>query len=156
MLSCVSKNLTGSVSNQIFCYIPSNCYNLEGNFDFMVTAQFNSIKILAKTYRLEWPHKSSTQHNMYTFSFQNFQITQFQAGPHLCIPKPYMWSVEFLTPCSRLLKNSRICMFYPKICMFFIKTDRFSLTFKVIWHKNVSFWPTIDMVLAKVGYSFAT
>ena len=34
MLFRVSKNLTGSVSNQIFCFIPSNCNNLEVSINF--------------------------------------------------------------------------------------------------------------------------
>ena len=76
MLFRVSKNLTGSVSNQIFCFIPSNCNNLEVNINFMVTAHLNSIKISTSTYILKWSHKHSMQQvYMYTYSFQNFQTT---------------------------------------------------------------------------------
>ena len=76
MLFCASKNLTGSVSNQIFCFIPSNCINLEVNMNLMVTAHFNSIKIWRSTYLLEWPHKYSMQQvYMYTYSFHNFQTS---------------------------------------------------------------------------------
>ena len=47
--------------------------------------------------------------------------------------------VKYLTPCSRVLKKLRIRMFYPKICMFSIQIDRFSLLFKVIWTRNPNF-----------------
>ena len=75
-LAPVSENLTGSVSNQIFCFIPSNCNNLEVNINSMVTAHFNRIKISTSTYIFEWPHKHSMQQvYMYTHSFQNIQTT---------------------------------------------------------------------------------
>ena len=57
--------------------------------------------------------------------------------------------VKFLAPYSRVLKNLRICMFYPNICMFFIKTDRSCLQFKVICREIPSFWQTINMVRAR-------
>ena len=61
-----------------------------------------------------------------------------------------------MTPFRRALKKLRICMFYPKICVFPIQIYRFSLPFKVILMQNPNFWQTINMVLAKVRYSFAT
>ena len=47
--------------------------------------------------------------------------------------------LNFLTPQSRVLKNVRICMFYPNICIVFIKTDRFGLQFKVIYREILNF-----------------
>ena len=62
--------------------------------------------------------------------------------------------VKFLAPYCRVLKNLRICMFYPNICMFFIKTDRFCLQFKVICREIPSFWQSINMVRARYGAHF--
>ena len=53
-------------------------------------------------------------------------------------------------------KKLRICMFHPEICVCPIQIGRFSLPFKVILKQNPNYWQTINMVLANVGYSFAT
>ena len=52
------------------------------------------------------------------------------AGAYLGIPTTLL-GVKFLTPYSRVLKNFKI-VFYPKICMFFIKINKFCLLAMVI------------------------
>ena len=49
---------------------------------------------------------------------------------------PYHQGVKYLTLYSRVLKNLRICVIYPKICMFFIQINRFSLLSKEILTRN--------------------
>ena len=44
-----------------------------------------------------------------------------------------------MTPYSRVLKNLRICMFYPKFCMFSIQIDIFCFLFKVILTRDLNF-----------------
>ena len=44
-----------------------------------------------------------------------------------------------MTPYSRVLKNLRICMYYPKFCIFFIQIDIFCLLFKVILTRVLNF-----------------
>ena len=63
---------------------------------------------------------------------------------------PYHQGVKYLTPYSRALKNLGICVIYPKICMFFIKTNRFSLLSKEILTQNPNSLAD-NQVLAKVG-----
>ena len=62
------------------------------------------------------------------------------AGVYLGIPTTLLVGCEILTPYSRVLKNLRICMFYPEICMFSIQNDRFSHLLKVILTRNPNFW----------------
>ena len=59
------------------------------------------------------------------FCYANLSQHNTYAGVNLGIPTTlHVESWKF-----------KIYIFYPKICMFFIKTNRFCLTFKVIWHK---------------------
>ena len=79
MLFCVSKNLAGSVSNQMFCFISSNCINLEVNINFMVTASTVSKSRQALIYSSD---HTNTLCNKYTCTHILFTIfklrTQFQ------------------------------------------------------------------------------
>ena len=109
------------------------------------------LKVSHETYIMI--HSWHLLNNLYGWGhFSPMPQIQYQTGReliHLLKTKwfktLYLYGVEFLTPDSRVMNNWIICMLYPEICLFIIKTDRF--VFYSRW-----FSLTFDMFIAKVGY----